>query len=174
MFCLPALHGLRELLLSGKQPNPIAADIIEVLYLFETCQSIDTIDGRTKGSWSVDINCDVHIDTPRFDLVSRMFQSRLNVRAAEETQKSAEIKNEKLEIIHHNHQGNVPREQKSQQIPVDQHEREVRLPSNEREAQIQQLKHTIIVAIYTVTIGSTECDCNINIYLINFFTISDT
>ena len=117
---LLALRNLDELLLGGKQPNAIYSNVGDIIYIFESCEKVKTIDGRSKSSWmaelkgveSVSLPAPVSTPTPRFDHVARMWQSRLVKEAdeqrLEETQKllqaNAQERLEELHLIEREHE----------------------------------------------------------------------
>jgi hypothetical protein len=81
------LTHLRNLLLGGKQRSEIFKNADEVLHIFESNSSIETVDGRSKSQWvaeSTQLSTSTPIQTPRFDRASRLWQSRLIEKADEE------------------------------------------------------------------------------------------
>jgi hypothetical protein len=117
---LLALHNLDELLLGGKQPNTIYSNVGDIIYIFESCEKVQTIDGRSKSSWMAELKgiessplpAPISTPTPRFDYVARMWQSRLIKEAdeqrVEETQKilqaNADERFEELQRLEREHE----------------------------------------------------------------------
>ena len=108
MLSVSLLPNLRELHVGGKQRSEIFTIANEVLFLFEFCSTIATIDGRSKSQWlaettqalnttsisnsprHVPIPIPVPISTPRFDRASRLWQNRLIEEADEESKRNEE------------------------------------------------------------------------------------
>ena len=108
MLSVSLLPNLRELHVGGKQRSEIFTIANEVLFLFEFCSTIATIDGRSKSQWlaettqalnttsisnsprHVPVPIPIPISTPRFDRASRLWQNRLIEEADEESKRNEE------------------------------------------------------------------------------------
>jgi hypothetical protein len=81
------LTNLRNLLVGGKQRSEIFKNADEVVNIFESNSSIETVDGRSKSQWvaeSTQLSTSTPVPTPRFDRASRLWQNRLIEKADEE------------------------------------------------------------------------------------------
>jgi hypothetical protein len=117
---LLALRNLEELLMGGKQPNTIYSNVVDIIYIFESCEKVQTIDGRSKSSWMAELKgvessplpAPISTPTPRFDHVARLWQNRLIKEAdeqrVEDTQKilraNAQERLEELQRIEKEHE----------------------------------------------------------------------
>lgn len=82
-----SLTNLRNLLVGRKQRSEIFKNADEVINIFESNSSIETVDGRSKSQWmaeSTQLSTSTPIPTPRFDRASRLWQNRLIEKADEE------------------------------------------------------------------------------------------